>query len=44
MDPSVRFGAFRDALNRTGRHIVFSIEPFSITPDPEKSSEVSNLA
>ena len=44
MDPSVRFGAFRDALNRTGRPIVFSIEPFSAVPDPEQSSLVSNLA
>lgn len=26
----LRFGAMRDALNRTGKPIVFSIEPFSI--------------
>lgn len=33
----------RDALNRTGRKIVLSIEPFSINPDPESSKKVSNL-
>ena len=33
----------RDALNRTGKPIVFSIEPFSINPDPEQSVKVSNL-
>ena len=43
MDPSVRFGAMRDALNRTGERVVLSIEPFSITPDPEQSVRVSNL-
>ena len=43
MDPSVRFGAMRDALNRTGERVVLSIEPFSITPDPEQSVQVSNL-
>ena len=30
LDSSVRFGAMRDALNRTGAKIVLSIEPFSI--------------
>ena len=43
LDSSVRFGAMRDALNRTGKAIVLSIEPFSINPDPEASSKVSNL-
>jgi hypothetical protein len=33
----------RDALNRTGKPIVLSIEPFSVVPDPEQSIEVSNL-
>ena len=43
MDPSVRFGALRDAMNATGRAMVLSIEPFSIAPDPLQSREVSNL-
>ena len=43
LDSSVRFGAMRSALNRTGRAIVLSIEPFSINPDPEQSYKVSNL-
>ena len=43
LDSSVRFGAMRDALNRTGRPIVFSTEPFSIHPDPDQSVKVSNL-
>lgn len=33
----------RDGLNRTGRRIVLSIEPFSVNPDPEQSVKVSNL-
>eukprot|EP00931_Biecheleriopsis_adriatica_P077238 TRINITY_DN50840_c0_g1_i1.p1 TRINITY_DN50840_c0_g1~~TRINITY_DN50840_c0_g1_i1.p1 ORF type:complete len:530 (+),score=97.52 TRINITY_DN50840_c0_g1_i1:227-1591(+) len=33
----------RDALNRSGRPIVFSIEPFSIHPDPEQGPRVANL-
>lgn len=44
LDSSVRFGAMADALNRTGKGIVLSIEPFAITPDPEQSLRVSNLA
>ena len=43
LDPSVRFGAMRDALNRTGRPIVLSIEPFSVRPDVEQGPKVSNL-
>lgn len=43
LDPSVRYRAMRDALNATGRPIVFSIEPFSITPEPVLSSYVANL-
>ena len=43
LDSSVRFGAMRDALNRTGRRIVLSIEPFSINPDPAQSYKVANL-
>jgi alpha-galactosidase len=43
LDPSVRFGAMRDALNRTGHPIVLSIEPFSIIPDPSQSVKVANL-
>lgn len=43
LDPSVRFRAMRDALNATGRAIVYSIEPFSITPEPALSSQVANL-
>ena len=43
LDSSVRFGAMRDALNRTGHPIVLSIEPFSINVDPEQSVKVSNL-
>ena len=33
----------RDALNRTGRKIVYSTEPFSMHPDPEQSVKISNL-
>jgi alpha-galactosidase len=43
LDSSVRFGAMRDALNRTGRPILFSTEPFSIHPDREQSVLVSNI-
>ena len=43
LDPSVRFAAMRDALNRTGRPVVLSIEPFSIAPDPAQSRDVANL-
>ena len=43
IDSSVRFGAMRGALNRTGRPIVLSTEPFSINPDPEQSMKVANL-
>lgn len=43
LDPSVRFAAMRDALNRTGSRIVLSIEPFAMTPDPEQSYKVANL-
>lgn len=43
LDSSVRFGAMRDALNRTGRPIVFSVEPFSIRPDLEQGPRVANL-
>ena len=43
LDSSVRFAAMRDALNRTGKSIVLSIEPFAMTPDAELSSKVSNL-
>lgn len=43
LDSSVRFAAMRGALNRTGRAIVLSIEPFAINPDPEQSYKVANL-
>ena len=43
LDSSVRFGAMRDALNRTGKKIVLSIEPFSVDVDPEQSVKVANL-
>eukprot|EP00051_Salpingoeca_urceolata_P019564 m.287063 g.287063 ORF g.287063 m.287063 type:complete len:606 (-) comp19442_c3_seq4:2113-3930(-) len=43
MDSTVRFAAFRDALNRTGIPIVYSIEPFSIAPGAAQGSEVANL-
>ena len=43
LDSSVRFGAMRDALNRTSHQIVLSIEPFSINPDPAQSYKVANL-
>lgn len=43
LDPSVRYGAARDALNRTGRPMVLSIEPFSIHPDPEQSVELAHM-
>lgn len=43
MDPSVRFAATRDALLRTKAPIVYSIEPFSISPDTRQSSNLANL-
>ena len=47
MDSSVRFGAMRDALLRAAAAqrapMVYSIEPFSINPDPSQSVEVANL-
>ena len=43
LDPSVRFGAMRDALNRTGARVLLSIEPFSIAPDAEQSSKLANM-
>ena len=43
IDSSVRFGAMAHALNRTGRRILLSIEPFSINPDPSQSIQVSNM-
>ena len=43
LDSSVRFAAMRDALNRTGRSMLYSTEPFSMHPDPEQSVKVSNL-
>ena len=43
MDSSVRFAATRDALLRASAQIVYSIEPFSISPDLRQSSKVSNL-
>jgi len=43
LGPSVRFGAMRDGLNRSGRPIMLSIEPFSIQPDVEEGPRVANL-
>ena len=43
LDPSVRFGAMRDALNRTGRPVLLSIEPFSVRPDVEQGARISNV-
>ena len=43
MDSSVRFAATRDALLRAGAQIVYSTEPFSISPDVRQSVKVSNL-
>jgi alpha-galactosidase len=43
LDSSVRYRALRDTVNSTGRHVVLSIEPFSINPDPAQSSEVGNM-
>lgn len=43
LDPSVRFAAMRDALNRTGRPVVLSVEPFSVRPDVEQGPRVANL-
>ena len=43
LDSTVRFGAMAAALNRTGRQILFSIEPFSINPDPAQSIQVSHM-
>tara|TARA_B110001452_G_scaffold142312_1_gene118302 strand:- start:811 stop:1038 length:228 start_codon:yes stop_codon:yes gene_type:complete len=33
LDSSVRFAAMRDALNRTGRSMLYSTEPFSMHPE-----------
>ena len=44
LDPSVRFGAMRDALNHTGAKVLLSIEPFTMTPDPEQSVKISVFA
>jgi len=43
MDSSVRFAATRDALLRANAQIVYSTEPFSISPDMRMSVKVSNL-
>jgi len=43
LDPSVRFAAQRDAIAATTRPMILSIEPFSITPDPEQSRNVAHL-
>ena len=43
LDSTVRFGAMAAALNETGRPILFSIEPFSIHPDPAQSVHVSHM-
>ena len=43
MDPSVRFAATRDALLRRNADIVYSIEPFSISPDVRQSVKMANL-
>ncbi len=38
-----RFFAFADAVNRTGRPMVISTEPFSITPNPLHVSHEGRL-
>ena len=43
MDSSVRFAATRDALLRQHAQIVYSIEPFSISPDVRQSTKVANV-
>ena len=43
MDPSVRFAATRDALLRANAQIVYSIEPFSISPDLRQGPKLANL-
>jgi hypothetical protein len=43
MDSSVRFAATRDALLRANAQIVYSIEPFSISPDLLQSARVANV-
>ena len=43
MDSSVRFAATRDALLRANASIVYSIEPFSISPDIRQSSKIANM-
>ena len=50
LDSSVRFGAMRDALLRAEQSqppmaepMVYSIEPFSIAPDPAQSTAVANM-
>jgi hypothetical protein len=42
MDSSVRFAATRDALLRANADIVYSIEPFAITPNLRQSARVAN--
>lgn len=43
MDSSVRFAATRDALLRAQAPIVYSIEPFSISPDVRQGPKLANL-
>ena len=43
MDSSVRFAATRDALLRADAQILYSIEPFSISPDLRQSVKVANM-
>lgn len=43
MDSSVRFAATRDALLRAQAPIVYSIEPFSISPDMRQGPTLANL-
>jgi hypothetical protein len=41
LEPNARAAPMRDALNRTGRTIVFSTEPFDLTPNPQ--AHIANL-
>ena len=41
LEPNARSSPMRDALNRTGTPILFSIEPFDLTPNPQ--AHIANL-
>lgn len=41
LEPNARSSPMRDALNRTGKAILFSTEPFDLSPNPQ--AHIANL-